>query len=329
MPKEDNASFNLHMRANLVDVAKTDKMPEAAAYAFSSEGKLLAAAPVDGQGTAALTLPLPSAVTRVRVLVGPTTDEKSTDFNDLIRRGAQEQHVRINPKERRQEVQLTILPPIWKCWLLSACFVKGNLNKRMLVGGSYVNYPVCNATVEVYEVDPLWIIIPKLPQLVIDRLRDLIINPRHIPEPIPLPGPGPDPAPFARAAMLQSTAERPHRMDANAASALRQVSEASELRFAAQVGSKLQFQQALIDHAAIIRPLLCLFYPRFVTNAARGHRAHERVRPFPDALFQGLQQSRCAGSLLQGQATALRILRRVHLCPHTHRLSHVVELRLW
>ena len=269
MSKEDTASFALHVRADFVDLAKTDKMPDAAAYAFSSEGHLLAAAPVNGQGMAALTLPVPSAVTRLRVLVGPKTDDKAADFNDLIRRGAQELHLRVSPKDRRQEVQVTILPPSWKCWLLGACFVKGNLHKRVLVGGSSVNYPVCNATVEVYEVDPLWIIVPKLPQLVIDRLRDLIVNPRPFPEPTPLPGPlpspGPDPAPFARAAMLQSASGREHRMDENAASALRQMSETSALRYAAQVGSTLQFQQALIDHAAIIRPLLCIFYPRFVT----------------------------------------------------------------
>lgn len=265
MAKDEQVPFSLHVRANLVDLAKADKAPEVTAYAFSSEGKLLAAAPVDGQGTAALKLPLPSTVSRVRVLVGPRTDEKSADFNDLIRRGAQEQHLRLDPKDRRLDVQLTIFPPVWKCWLLSACFVKGNLNKRVLVGGSSVNFPVCHATVEVYEVDPLWIIIPKLPDFVIDRLRDFIINPRPIPEPIPLPGPGPDPSPFARAAMLQPAAAVRHRIDANAVGALHQVPEASGLRYAAQAGSRLQFQQALIVHAALIRPLLCALYPRFVT----------------------------------------------------------------
>jgi hypothetical protein len=59
--------------------------------------------------------------------------------------------------------------------------VRGNLNKRVLIGGTYENFPVCNATVEVYEVDPIWIILPKLPDLVLDKLRDIILNPRPIP----------------------------------------------------------------------------------------------------------------------------------------------------
>ena len=101
---------------------------------------------------------------------------------------------------------ITILPDVWHCWLHGFCVVRGNLNKRVLIGGTYENFPVCNATVEVYEVDPIWIIIPKLPDLVLDRLRHIIVDPR--PVPIPVPDPGPDPAPFARAAMLQQPMTR-------------------------------------------------------------------------------------------------------------------------
>lgn len=287
MAKDDHAIVSVRVRANLVDVSKADAAPDVAAYAFSSEGKWLASAPVDGQGLAALKLQAFPTVSRVRVLVGPKTDEKSVDFNELLRRGAQEYHLRLDPRDRQLDVQLTILPPVWKCWLLSACFVKGNLNKRVLVGGAYVNFPVCNATVEVYEVDPLWIILPKLPELVIDRLRDLIINPRPIPEPIPLPGPGPDPAPFARAAMLQPAIGMEHRIDTEAAATLRQLSEASQLRYTAQVGSRLQFQQALIEHAAIIRPLLCLFYPRFVTMQRVATAHTDECGHFQTLFFKG------------------------------------------
>ena len=263
MAAPESDYFEIQVRAQLIDVAKADKAPEVSAYAFSSEGRLLASAPVDAKGAANLKVPASPSVTRLRVLVGPKVDKDSADFNNLIRRGAQEQHLRVDPKTARREVELTILPDKWHCWLWGLCFVRGNLNKRVLIGGTYENYPVCNATVEVYEVDPLWIIIPKLPDLVLDRLRDIIVNPRPIP--IPIPEPGPDPAPFARAAMLQAKAEFRHRLDADGAVTLKLLAGATDLRYTAQLGSKLQFQQALIDHAKLIRPLLCLFYPRFVT----------------------------------------------------------------
>ena len=263
MAKSSNESFDVHVRAQLMNSDTAEKTPEVSAYAFSSEGRMLASAPLDAKGAATLKVPASPNVSRMRILVGPKAADDAMEFGDLIRRGAQEHHLRVDPKTTRYEVGLTIYPDVWHCWLLGLCFVRGNLNKRVLIGGSYENYPVCNATVEVYEVDPLWIIIPKLPDLVLDRIRDIIVNPR--PTPIPIPEPGPDPAPFARTAMMQMKAESDHRLDADAAMTLKQLSGATDLRYAAQVGSKLQFQQALIDNALLIRPLLCLFYPRFVT----------------------------------------------------------------
>ncbi|MBK9425880.1 MAG: hypothetical protein IPN63_00215 [Gammaproteobacteria bacterium] len=164
--------------------------------------------------------------------------------------------MRVDPGSLRHELPFVIYPDIWRCWLRSACVVRGNLYKRVLIGGIYENFPVCDASVEVYEVDPLWIILPKLPDLIIDRLRDIVLRP--IPFPIPEPIPGPDPAPFGRAAMVpvqrHCTRRRPRLPTRRRHWPQPQ---ATALRYSAQVGSRRQFQQALIDHAELIRPLLC------------------------------------------------------------------------
>ncbi|HVR68295.1 MAG TPA: hypothetical protein VMT98_16730 [Verrucomicrobiae bacterium] len=285
MAKPDNDYTDIHVRAQLIDIGKADKAPEVSAYAFSSEGRLLATASVDAKGSAILKVPGARNVARLRVLVGPKVDKDAADFNDLIRRGAQEKHLRVDAKAARFDVELTIFPDIWRCWLWGFCFVRGNLNKRVLVGGQYENFPVCNATVEVYEVDPIWIIIPKLPDLVLDRLRHIIVDPRPIP--IPVPEPGPDPAPFARAAMLQEQAEFRHRLDADSADTLRQIAQSTDLRYAAQLGSKLQFQQALIDNAKLVRPLLCLFYPLLVTKQLVATAQTDECGHFQTLFFKG------------------------------------------
>jgi hypothetical protein len=257
-------SLQISVRTQLVDLQPGDKFPPLNVYVFSSEGTLLASAPA-GEKETLLNLESPAAVARLRVVAGPRMEERQAGLSELLRRGAQEQFVRIDPKSLRLELPFIIYPDIWRCWLKSACVVRGNLYKRVLIGGIYENYPVCDATVEVYEVDPLWIILPKLPDLIIDRLRDIILRPIPIPDPIP----GPDPAPFARAAMapvqrqlrqLPTSAAAP-----DAARALAALPQATALRYSAQVGSRLQFQQALIDHAELIRPLLCLYYPHLVT----------------------------------------------------------------
>jgi hypothetical protein len=285
MATKDSNALEISVSVKLENADRADKLPAVAAYAFSSEGRLLSAAALDGKDGAVLRLPPITTVANLRVLIGPKLDEKAPSYDELIRRGAVEQHLRLDAGTLRQSLVVPIFPPIWNCWLRSACFVRGNLYKRVLIGGKYVNFPVCNATVEVYEVDPIWIIIPKLPIAIIDKLREIILNPQPIPFPEPIPGP--DPAPFARTAMLQAARETGHSFNAAAAETLGQLSSASGLRFAAQAGSALQFQQALIDHAVLIRPLLCLFYPHFVTTQRVATAHTDQCGHFQTLFFQG------------------------------------------
>jgi hypothetical protein len=251
--------IEVQVHADLLEAAGTER-PAATAYAYSKGGKLLDHKPLCEDGTC-LRLPIGTEPTAVRVLVGPALDKPGLD--DLLRRGAQEQHLRVDPKQLRLSTRFEIVPSIWRCWLLSACVARGTLVKRVVSGGVSLDLPVCNATVDVYEVDPLVLVIPRLPDWVIDRIRELIVQPFP-----PVPGPGPDPSPFALeapAALPLRRAASEHAKGAATVKAL-QESSSSELRFLAQTASRLQFQQALVAHAALIRPILCLFYPQFVTT---------------------------------------------------------------
>ncbi len=279
-------SLQISVRTQLVDLQPGDKSPPLNVYVFSSEGTLLASAPA-GEKETLLNLEAPTSVARLRVVAGPRVDDRQTELGDLLRRGAQEQFLRVDPGSLRHELPFVIYPDIWRCWLRSACVVRGNLYKRVLIGGIYENFPVCDASVEVYEVDPLWIILPKLPDLIIDRLRDIVLRP--IPFPIPEPIPGPDPAPFARAAMVpvQRQLHAPPTATPDAAQALAALPQATALRYSAQVGSRLQFQQALIDHAELIRPLLCLYYPRFVTMQRVATAKTDECGHFQTLFFNG------------------------------------------
>src|SRR3954454_312042 len=256
MAKNENTrTVEVVVSAELVDLSAAEQRPDVAAYAFSAGGKLLDSRVVDDKGTASLKLPVSAQPTSVRVLVGPRLSKES-GLDEVLRRGGQESHLRIEPKTARTAVGITILRDDWLCWLRSACTVRGTLLKRVLTGGVHLDLPVCHARVEIFEVDPLWIVLPKLPDDILQKIRDIIIDPRPFPEPIP----GPDPAPFA----LRSAAVSEHVMDATTTTALQTAAASSELRFLAQTGSRLQFEQALNRNALIVRPLLWFFYPRFV-----------------------------------------------------------------
>lgn len=268
------------VQTQLVDVQPGDRTPALGIYVFSSEGTLLTSAPV-GEKETLLSLDAPASVARLRVVAGPRTDDGQAELGELLRRGAREQFLRIAPDGLRAQVRFAIYPDIWRCWLKSACVVRGNLYKRVPIGGQYENFPVCDATVEVYEVDPLWIILPKLPDAIIDRLRDIILRPVAIPEPIP----GPDPAPFARAAMAPAPERRAPAPAA--AAALAALPQATALRYSAQVGSRPEFQQALIEHAELIRPLLCLYFPRLVTMQRVATATTDSCGHFQALFFNG------------------------------------------
>lgn len=279
----ERKSVLISVHAKLIDLP-ADQRPNTTAYAFSEDGQLLAQAPLPEKGEAELKVP-GERTARLRVLVGPAADKDQVSFAELLRRGAEEQRLRIDPGTLRYELPFVIYPDIWRCWLKGLCFVRGTLYKRVLIGGEYENYPVCNATVEVYEVDPLWLILPRLPEIDIDRLRDIVLE--RIPLPIPEPIPGPDPAPFARAAMAQVVSAQPPAGDPGLSRALRLVPESASLRQAAQLGSRLQFQDSLLKHPEILRPLLCWFYPRFVTMQKVATATTDDCGHFRTLFFKG------------------------------------------
>jgi len=271
--KRGNRAVRLKVTANLLESQGAERVPKVAAYAFTSGGKLLAKEMVDPKGNAVLTLPGGDAPARIRVMVGPDVDKDAATPTELIRRGAEGRMLRIEPKDISSAVELAVIPDTWLCWLLGLCFVKGKLLKRVEREGVLVDLPVCHATIEVYEVDPFHIVIPKLPDYIIDKIRDVIIKPFPPPPPpeemfepippLPFPGPGPRPLPFNMQA--RSAAATPVSAPISEATA-GAVSGAAELQFVAKTANTSQFRQVLVDNMFLVRPLICALFPLLVTK---------------------------------------------------------------
>jgi hypothetical protein len=210
----DSGGARLRIEANVLGILKDEQAPTLVAYTFSQSGRLLGRTELK-DGRAEVTTPSTKEPEAVRVLIGPPIDHQDEGqvLATLIRLGAQERLLR--PDQLRDALQFPIDRDIWKCWL-RFCVVRGTLLKRVTTGGLHVDLPVCGAEVEIYEVDPIWIILPKIPDLVIDRIRDLIRKPwppppheerfpYGVPFPPAPPGPGPDPTPFLGAVNLRTS----------------------------------------------------------------------------------------------------------------------------
>ncbi len=165
------------------------------AYAFDREGTLLASAPVK-EGQTQLDLGEAQAK-RARILIGPSLEgkrEHPPGISMMERLHAYEPKFIFDPQTDVYEL-LPIPEVYWKWWLWCRCRVRGKVVKPVTIHGVTTDMPVCHARVHICEVDPLFLIIPRLPDSIIDRLRrELIIA---VEQPFPWP-PEPDPGPIFR-----------------------------------------------------------------------------------------------------------------------------------
>jgi hypothetical protein len=278
--REKSGRVQLRVAARLLESEKAEKVPTSVAYAFTSGGHLLAQEILDKDGTAELYLPTAQVARSVRVMIGPELDEKEIGIPELQRRGAVGRMLRIDADDLAPNLEVAIIPDDWLCWLIGLCYVQGTVLKREILGGAPIDLPVCNATVEIYEIDPIPLVVARLPDDIIEKFREIIIDPPPpgpfppeppegpIPPPPP-PGPFPPPPPEARF-MTSSLAALGEAME----SALPVSREApmarasvGDLQFMARTATTSQFRNVLAGYPDLVQVILCRFFPIAVTKS--------------------------------------------------------------
>jgi hypothetical protein len=170
---------------------KRDAESEAVAYAFDGKGGLLAKATVE-LGVARLDLTDDQA-RGARIILGPDLAGKRSaepTLDSLEHLGGYEPRFEFDAKVR----QYTFDPiPEWilTSWPWCSCRVRGRVVRPVSVNGIVTDMPVCHARVHLCEVDPLYYLIPRLPDEIVLRIRDELLL--AIRRPFPWPPP-PDPA---------------------------------------------------------------------------------------------------------------------------------------
>lgn len=261
---------------------KPDKNLDIVAYAFDHGGSLIASAPLKGQQ---VQLKSKDNNMPTRILFAPPLSNKrmqTPSIGELERLRAYEPVWHFDPK--KFEYELLPIPEFnWKWWWLCACRVRGRVVKPVNVHGIIQDMPVCHARVHICEVDPLLIVIPRLPDDIIDRIRDELLEPRP---PIRFPIPLPDPPPFqfdphvidvspSNVARMQPLRAAPPAQQF-ASMAMRHAGSESMLnpqplppRAVPELPATMRAQlasvstnsarQALLENAVLLRPYLCLW----------------------------------------------------------------------
>ncbi|MCC6720066.1 MAG: hypothetical protein IT555_19490 [Acetobacteraceae bacterium] len=281
---ETNRPLTIDVTATFAE--RPDGLPPLVAYLFTRSGTLLAQQSLDKDSRARLPAATNAEPQALRVVIGPEIAKDALGIAEVLRRGGVERHVALRPGiDRLSPVAIAIGPEVLKFWLGSFCRVQGTLLKQVVSGGITLRLPVCNATIDIYEVDPWPIILPTLPDIDIDRLRDIVDGPwPPIDLPIP-PRPEPDPSPIrARASLaapllspgalrgfnpqpepprglsLSPGAVRGFDPQPDPPSAL-----PASLKLAARA-SRPVFERALIANIDLLRPIFCWLYPLWVTK---------------------------------------------------------------
>ncbi len=200
-----------------------EKLPNFQVYVFDQTGQFVTCAPWEGDSVK-LKLPEELRGTTARILFGPPLSEKEEEVpawmrdmlpkeagprktplpSTLVRRGAYEKRIRLRTAE--EHLDIAVLPPDWKKWLMCPCVVRGRLVKRLtLPDGTTKELGVCGACVCIYEVDSFPYVILQLAEHELYRLRNDLrfvldkLEHEHPPRvwpPEPWPdGPHPQPGP--------------------------------------------------------------------------------------------------------------------------------------
>lgn len=290
-PKRKNGNeILLKVRVNLLDGRPPKDDPGAAVYAFARGGQVVASVRLGNDGIAILPIPIPKEATALNVVAGPAVDGKAPDLSELLRRGASRQTVRIDPDILDIETAFEVLPDRWKCWFASRCYVPGKLIKRTELDGMKIDLPVCGAEIEVYEVDPIPLVIARLPDWVLDRIRRWVIDPDpqpwdiQLPELKRLPLPGPR---LGGSMALLSEMDQPASPPDTGFGAGGMAVAPSDLRLAAQTASLPQFRDALVRAPDLSRFLICRYFPGGVSKQLVATATTDDCGEFRAVFFRG------------------------------------------
>jgi hypothetical protein len=282
--QDPSAGVSVQVSVTLQQSETGDRSPQAIAYGFTDTGHFVTKAAVDSSGSVTLTVPTVLSARNIRVVVGPElSGEKQPSLSDLTRRGAQEQFVRVDPGAVVSPVNFAIPTEIWRCWI-RLCLVKGTLLKSVDSGGLPVDFPVCGAQVQIWEVEPLEVILERVPVSIIEKLRQVILNPPTAAKTGPIsvnPNP-PDPAPFQG---LTAPSVQVHLVKPVPSLAPMPVVDLVNLQVVAQTADAASFRRALIAEANAIRFWICEWLPHFVTKTLVATTTTDRCGNFSEFIF--------------------------------------------
>jgi hypothetical protein len=131
----------------------------------------------------------------LRLFIAPAMDKKIEKVSSIEELAAYKPYEPVLRSEAEGRISILPIPAnISIFWPLCFCRVTGKVSKWFHVGYTWQDRAVCRARVHICEIDPIWYWIYQIPDFIIAKIPEAILNPAEV---IKLPNPIPDPPPFA------------------------------------------------------------------------------------------------------------------------------------
>lgn len=145
-------------------------------YLFDTDGNLVEQQPLVN-GTVTFKTPADKAQGLRMLIAAPLPDDNQAPvtYDSVLKRNAFEPQL---PADLKAKATLIPIPErLQNLWFWKRCLVTGKVVKMFDIDRNPVEKPVCRARVHICEVDKIKLVLPKLPDWVFQKLRDVIINP--------------------------------------------------------------------------------------------------------------------------------------------------------
>ncbi|MEP6949052.1 MAG: hypothetical protein ABI863_07260, partial [Ginsengibacter sp.] len=204
---------------------------------------------------------------QLRLFIAPATDKNIQNVTTIEELEAYKPYEPILQTDARGNFTILPVPAvISQFWLLCHCRVTGKVSKWFQVGNNWVDRSVCRARVHICEIDAIWYWIYRIPDYVIAKIPEFILNPQEI---VKFPIPVPDPPPFFRNE-AGLTAQQPSQNifktisaeDKQMAVAASLPELSMDIRQNLASGNLNLIRDTIVKNYAILHPWFCL-WPRF------------------------------------------------------------------
>lgn len=135
----------------------------------------------------------PVNASELRVFIAPASDESIQQVGSIEELESYKPYEPVLNLDAKGNLSILPIPSaISRFWPFCNCRVTGKVSKWFHVGDIWVNRPVCKARVHICEIDSIWYWIYRIPDYIIAKIPEAILNPKEIVKwPIPIPDPPP------------------------------------------------------------------------------------------------------------------------------------------